>query len=690
MTENEVLHTVLNHTEALVYVIDINNYEVLYANAKCINEFGDVLGKTCYQVLQTNQGVPCSFCPLNHVESQNLLHEGMSYQWEHFNTKNKKYYTYHDHILQWNGHKRLAKIQVGIDITEQKRLEKILQDEQNTTLETLKSVINTSLEGILLFDEDSVCIFANDTAQTLFNYTQDELLIKKLKDFFISKENELSHFSTTKHSWEATMFRKGNIPFIGLVRQNEIILRSKKLHILAVLDISGMKQKEEEILYMAFHDTLTALPNRAFFAKEVHKCLDRLHKHSSYFALLFLDLDHFKTINDTKGHDVGDRILIETANRLKSALRSNDIAARIGGDEFAILIDTRERIKDKAAKNIFALSQHLLETIKAPMSVDNLHFLLTISIGVALFNTTLYSFEELMKYADSAMYQAKEHGRNKVMFFDPLVQKRLESKAETLNRLRKAACTGELKLFYQPQILSNATKQSTIGVEALVRWIDPERGIIPPSEFIGLAEEHGCIIQLGEWILKEAFSQLKKWEKDPFKKEWRMSINISIKQLERDNFVTMVQSLLQEIACSPQKIRFELTENILIKNTQVNIQKMRALKKLGISLSIDDVGVGYSSLAYLKKLPIHELKIDRSFIKEILTNPADTIIVQMIIDIAHYFKIDVIAEGVETKEQYQKLKIMGCTHFQGFLFSKPLHIDHLHSHRDEQLQKIIE
>ena len=191
MTENEVLHTVLNHTEALVYVIDINNYEVLYANAKCINEFGDVLGKTCYQVLQTNQGVPCLFCPLNHVESQNLLHEGMSYQWEHFNTKNKKYYTYHDHILQWNGHKRLAKIQVGIDITEQKRLEKILQDEQNTTLETLKSVINTSLEGILLFDEDSVCIFANDTAQTLFNYTQDELLIKKLKDFFISKENEL-------------------------------------------------------------------------------------------------------------------------------------------------------------------------------------------------------------------------------------------------------------------------------------------------------------------------------------------------------------------------------------------------------------------------------------------------------------------------------------------------------------------
>lgn len=690
MTENEVLHTVLNHTEALVYVIDINNYEVLYANPKCINEFGDVLGKTCYQVLQTNQGVPCSFCPLNHVESQNLLHEGMSYQWEHFNTKNKKHYTYHDHILQWNGHKRLAKIQVGIDITEQKRLEKILQDEQNTTLETLKSVINTSLEGILLFDEDSVCIFANDTAQTLFNYTQDELLIKKLKDFFIFKENELSDFSTTKHSCEATMFRKGNIPFIGFVRQNEIILRSKKLHILAVLDISGIKQKEEEILYMAFHDTLTALPNRAFFANEVHKCLGRLHKHSSYFALLFLDLDHFKTINDTKGHGVGDRILIETANRLKSALRSTDIAARIGGDEFAILIDTRERSKDKAAKNIFALSQHLLETIKAPMSVDNLHFLLTISIGVALFNTTLYSFEELLKYADSAMYQAKEHGRNKVMFFDPLVQKRLESKAETLNRLRKAACTGELKLFYQPQILSNATKQSTIGVEALVRWIDLERGIIPPSEFIGLAEEHGCIIQLGEWILKEAFSQLKKWEKDPFKKEWRMSINISIKQLERDNFVTMVQSLLQEIACSPQKIRFELTENILIKNTQVNIQKMRALKKLGISLSIDDVGVGYSSLAYLKKLPIHELKIDRSFIKEILTNPADTIIVQMIIDIAHYFKIDVIAEGVETKEQYQKLKIMGCTHFQGFLFSKPLHIDHLHSHKDEQLHKIIE
>ena len=301
------------------------------------------------------------------------------------------------------------------------------------------------------------------------------------------------------------------------------------------------------------------------------------NKHPSYFALLFLDLDHFKTINDTKGHDVGDRILIETANRLKNALRSNDIAARIGGDEFAILIDTRERIKDKAAKNIFALSQHLLETIKAPMSVDNLHFLLTISIGVALFNTTLYSFEELMKYADSAMYQAKEHGRNKVMFFDPLVQKRLESKAETLNRLRKAACTGELKLFYQPQILSNATKQSTIGVEALVRWIDPERGIIPPSEFIGLAEEHGCIIQLGEWILKEAFSQLKKWEKDPFKKEWRMSINISIKQLERDNFVTMVQSLLQEIACSPQKIRFELTENILIKNTQVNIRHLAKL-----------------------------------------------------------------------------------------------------------------
>lgn len=678
MTENEVLHTVLNHTEALVYVIDINNYEVLYANAKCINEFGDVLGKTCYQVLQTNQGVPCSFCPLNHVESQNLLHEGMSYQWEHFNTENHRYYIYHDHIVSWGEHKQLAKIQVGIDITSQRLLEQKLQQEQLKNLDTLKSIINATMEGIFMFDQKGYCLFANNTAQNLFGYSDRTLSTLYICELFQDKTFDCFTFLHGVLQ-EVRMHRKDASTFPALIRQQTISINNASIQVLAILDITLLKQKEEKIVYMAYHDTLTTLPNRIYLKNEMNKAFQSISRIPSFFALLFLDLDHFKTINDTKGHDIGDKVLIETASRLKHALRPNDVLARIGGDEFAILIDTKELTKDKAVRNVFALSSHLLAVTRSPIYIADSHFILTVSIGVALFNNRHHSFDEIMKYADSAMYQAKENGRNKVTFFEPHVQKILEYKAEVLNRLRKAACTGELILFYQPQILGHSRQKKMVGVEVLVRWEDPLRGTILPSEFIGLAEENGCIVQIGEWILKEAFLKVKEWGEDPIKRSWKVSINISTKQLERDDFVQSIEKLLNTIQCNPKKICFELTENILIKNTKSNIHKMKTLKKLGISLSIDDVGVGSSSLAYLKTLPINELKIDRAFVQGVVSNSVDTIIVQMILDIAKHFKIDVVAEGVETIEQYKKLKAMGCNLFQGFFFSKPISIQQLSS-----------
>ncbi|MGE4473615.1 MAG: putative bifunctional diguanylate cyclase/phosphodiesterase, partial [Sulfuricurvum sp.] len=281
-----------------------------------------------------------------------------------------------------------------------------------------------------------------------------------------------------------------------------------------------------------------------------------------------------------------------------------------------------------------------------------------------------HSVDDLMKYADSAMYNAKANGRNTFKFFDPELQKIIENKAYMIDRLRKAIENKSMALYYQSQVLVNRDEQ-IIGVEALLRWNDPDHGLVSPGSFIPMAEESGLIIPLGEWILREAVKQLKVWENDPIKHSWRISVNVSYKQFEKENFVDMVESIIDEYDVIAEQLRLELTESLLIKNTNEALIKINRLKNMGLSLSIDDFGTGYSSLSYLKQLPIDELKIDQSFVRDLTTDENDVIIVETIISIGQKFGLEVIAEGVETREQYEKLVELGCENFQGYLFGRP-------------------
>ena len=346
-----------------------------------------------------------------------------------------------------------------------------------------------------------------------------------------------------------------------------------------------------------------------------------------------------------------------------------DIVARLGGDEFVIVLEIPEHNRDIAINNISTAAKKILDEIKKPYLISNFDFRLTVSIGIALFKNNEFSIEELMKFADTAMYASKANGRNRFSYFDPVLQYLVEEKAHLFEKLHKAIEKESMVLYYQPQISIENEKSQIIGMEALVRWNSDK--IISPSDFIPLAEETGLIMPLGEWILIKVFEQMKIWEKDLIKKEWQVSVNISYKQFEKNEFLDLLKPLIEKYQINPTKLKLELTESLLIKNTQENLNKIKEINNLGISLSIDDFGTGYSSLSYLKQLSISELKIDQSFIQDIVIDSNDFIIVETILSIGNKFNLKVIAEGVETKEQYEKLLSMGCSFFQGYLFGRP-------------------
>lgn len=665
------LDLILDNTDVLVYVIDVETFEILFANQRCKNEFGEILGCTCYKVLQEKYVQPCEFCPIK--DKHHELQIGMTYQWENRNSINNRFYLYNDRITNWiDG--RVAKVQVGIDITKEKELQAQLDTKNKEVLETFQALSSATIEGLIIYDENRHCIYANESACSLFNYTHEEMLGRTALSFVAPQSKELVSTvikNETQLPYESWMVRRDGSLFPAILRGQDMLLSGKKIRVSAALDISDLRKKEDEILHQALYDTLTHLPNRRYLLNTLQHTLNENKRKGLSAALLFLDLDHFKNINDTKGHTIGDKVLVETAQRISKILRSTDLVARIGGDEFVILINDI----DELSTNILKIAEHILEVIRQPYYVENYTFMLTASIGIILFKGDQYSCETLLQYADSAMYHAKEMGRNNVKFFNPLLQKKLEKKASTLHKLHRALEQNHMELYYQKQIVGY--EKEVIGIEALIRWNDPEQGLIAPNEFIPLAEENNFIIVLGEWVLREAFSKLKLWEKDVKKSKWQLSINISIKQFERNDFVQMVQTLLSEISCDATKLRFELTENLLIKDAKDTLRKIYALKKLGISLSIDDFGTGYSSLSYLSRLPVDELKIDKRFIKRLSYNQSDKTIVETILTIGKCFGLDVVAEGVETEIQYEMLLDLGCSHFQGYLFAKPVPHEHL-------------
>lgn len=430
--------------------------------------------------------------------------------------------------------------------------------------------------------------------------------------------------------------------------------------------INSFMQKES-IVKLSYYDALTNLANKSLLIEQIKLCINANRRSKAYGALLFMDLDNFKSINDLKGHSTGDKLLIMMSQRLLNYTQENNSIARFGGDEFALLLPSLGTVLEDAAKKAEEIALQILVATKEPFMIDNHPFYMTVSIGIGLFDGD-EDVATLLSHADSAMYTAKTDGRNTIRFFDPYIQKVMEEKSSMLQQLRDAIDSKQFLLYYQPQVDENA---HIIGVEALIRLSRANGELIPPMQFIPLCEESGLIVTLGQWVLEEAMMQVKRWESDAQKSHWRVSINVSTKQFEREDFVYSVQHTLEKTAINPALIRLELTESLLIGDSAKALGKINALKALGVSLSVDDFGTGYSSLQYLKCLNVDELKIDQSFIRDFMVNRSDALIVETIISIGKNFNMEVIAEGVETEEQFEKLKVMGCQNFQGYFFGKP-------------------
>lgn len=564
------------------------------------------------------------------------------------------------------------KIQIGAEISKQKELENQILKEKDDFINSFKILIDSILEGIIIYDENTYCIRVNAVAPKLLGYTSQEMIGKHALDFVAPTFKDVVKKVIQNHNqeqYEAELIRKDSSILPVILRSRDLVLLGKKIRVTAIIDMSEIKKKEKKILELAYYDSLTTLPNRLLLKDLLAVMIKRVERNNHYGALLFIDLDNFKMVNDTKGHDIGDFVLIETAKRLQNTIRETDLISRLGGDEFIIVLEIPESNKEVAINNINIAAKKILEEIKKPYLISNFDFRLTVSIGIALFENNESSIDELMKFADTAMYSSKANGRNRFTYFDPILQQMVEQKAHLFERLHKAIEKESMILYYQPQIKIKNNQTKIVGMEALIRWNDEK--IIPPNDFIPLAEETGLIIPLGKWILIQVMEQIKIWENDFIKKDWQVSVNISYKQFEKNEFLDLIKSLIEEYQINPAKLKLELTESLLIKNTQENLNKIKEINKLGVSLSIDDFGTGYSSLAYLKQLSISELKIDQSFIKDLVIDSNDFIIVETILSIGDKFNLEVVAEGVETKEQYEKLLSMGCSYFQGYLFGKP-------------------
>jgi diguanylate cyclase (GGDEF)-like protein len=463
----------------------------------------------------------------------------------------------------------------------------------------------------------------------------------------------------------------------GVAFQTEVLLNAMELDGKPVLqatvrDITARKNAEQQIHQLAFYDSLTRLPNRRLLMDRLHQAFAAGARSGQSGAVLFLDLDNFKKLNDTKGHDIGDQLLIEVARRLESCVRNGDTVARLGGDEFVVVLESLSGVSAEAAAQAELVAEKIRAILSKPYLLKEHQHHTTPSIGIVLFCGHQDSLDDLLKYADIAMYQAKTSGRNAIRFYDPAMQAAIEARAELEDELRLAYEKRQFCLYYQIQVDS---MRRPLGAEVLLRWEHPERGLVSPAQFIPLAEETGQIVRIGLWALQTACAQLKAWQHDALTRDLTLAVNVSAKQFRQTDFVAQVQRVLLESGAKSSHLKLELTESIVLENVEDTINTMREIKMLGVGFSMDDFGTGYSSLQYLKRLPLDQIKIDQSFVRDIASDPNDAAIVQTIIAMTDALGLNVIAEGVETEAQRDFLDKHGCHAFQGYLFGKPLKVE---------------
>jgi diguanylate cyclase (GGDEF)-like protein/PAS domain S-box-containing protein len=533
-------------------------------------------------------------------------------------------------------------------------------------------------EGMFITNAESTILRVNKAFIEITGYTADEI-IGQTPDLLASGRHDARFYAEMKDSirqtnaWQGEIWnrRKNGEIYPQWLTITAVTDNAGKLthYVSTLTDISQRKAAEQEIQYLAFYDPLTHLPNRRLLLDRLQHALAASTHNRKTGALLFIDLDNFKVLNDTLGHEKGDLLLQQVAQRLTTCVREADSIARLGGDEFVVVLEDLSRNANEAAALAEAAGEKILVALGQPYNLDGKLYHNTPSIGITMFMDHLSSVDDLMKHADLAMYEAKKAGRNTLRFFDPEMQAAITTRMALEKDLRDGLEARQFVLYYQPQVDSDGRIQ---GTEALIRWQHPKRGTVPPAAFIALAEETGLILPLGQWVLENACGQLVKWAKNPAFAHLSIAVNISARQFRQAAFVDQVIEIIERSGANPQQLKLELTESLLLDNVQEIIDKMSTLKARGISFSLDDFGTGYSSLSYLKRLPLDQLKIDQSFVRDLLSDPNDVAIARTIVALAQSLGLSVIAEGVETEAQRHCLASQGCLAYQGYLFGRPM------------------
>ncbi|UCV15629.1 EAL domain-containing protein [Quatrionicoccus australiensis] len=554
------------------------------------------------------------------------------------------------------------------DISGQKQAEEELR---------IAAIAFASQSGMVITDAAGVILRVNPAFTRLTGYTAEEAIGQTPALLNSGRQDKLFYQRMwqslqEKGYWQGEIWnkRKNGQIYAELLTITAVITPDRGItHFVGNFsDITEDKEAEAEIHRLAYYDSLTRLPNRRLLLDRLGQAIIAAARSDQYGVIFFIDLDNFKALNDTRGHDVGDLLLVEVARRLSAAVRASDTVARQGGDEFVVLMENMGSNPEEAARLANTLGEKLRLAIDQPFILKGYEHHCRVSIGVSMFHQQ-DTVENLFKQADLALYQAKNAGRNTLRFFDPAMQAALDRRSALEADLRLALKNGELLLHYQPQLDAG---RRVIGAEALVRWQHPTRGLIAPGDFIPLAEDTGLILPLGQWVLETACAQLKIWENAPSTRKLQLAVNVSARQFRQSDFVALVRNTLLASAANPARLKLELTESLVLEDVRDSIEKMHAIKRLGVKFSLDDFGTGHSSLSYLGQLPLDQLKIDQSFVRNLPGRKNDETIARTIITMGLGLDMDVIAEGVENEEQLAFLDFHGCHAFQGYLFSRPL------------------
>ncbi len=639
-------------------------------NANFTRDFGwskaDLIGKTSVEIgVWPDQATRQPWKEAMHREGRLLDYETV---WMHKNGERRNI-TLSGEITEING--KPCILTFATDITDRKKAEADLR---------IAAVAFESREAMMITDADNLILRINQAFTAMTGYTLQEA-VGQTPRLLRSDRHDSDFYRTMWESIKSTGTWQGEV----WDRRKDGTEYLKWLTISAVKDsdgrvthyigthhdISERKLAEARINELAFYDPLTNLPNRTLLQDRLKQAIAASGRSATYGALLLIDLDNFKTLNDTLGHEVGDLLLKHVAENLLKCIREGDTLARLGGDEFVVILANLDTQAGEAATATAteAIAEKILATLNQAYLFGNSLHHSSASIGATLFNGPSISSDGLMKQAELAMYKAKDAGRNKVRFFDPLMEVAVQERSALENDLRHALEEGQFILHYQAQV---ADEGVVTGAEVLLRWQHPKRGMVSPAEFIPLAEESGLILPLGSWVLETACRQLAEWSSQPDLTALTLAVNVSAQQFRQPNFVDQVLAIVKSTGANPQRLKLELTESLLVHDIHEIIEKMFALKARGVGFSLDDFGTGYSSLSYLKKLPLDQLKIDQSFVRDVLIDPNDAAIAKTIVALAQTLGLGVIAEGVETEAQRDFLVRAGCHAYQGYFFSRPI------------------